>query len=192
MIEPSRECAMFAPSSAPATADWAGARRIKFDLLVEAMHTRSSMPGSKSPRSMASSAAAPTKATRITSGSARRLGINARFSTSLDNGGASQILAVTLAAMAIEAGHVQHGDMRLWPEQLVAHPCQGSDARQQAELFRRSSCRANLRPNTAISARSQPMASAPAGTCRIRHDTRAFRPGRDRFREHALRNPEAR
>jgi len=33
-----------------------------------------------------------------------RLGINARFSTSLDNGGASQILSVMLAAMAIEAG----------------------------------------------------------------------------------------
>jgi acetyl-CoA acetyltransferase len=34
----------------------------------------------------------------------RRLGIDARFSTSLDNGGASQILAVILAVMAIDAG----------------------------------------------------------------------------------------
>src|SRR5215813_12010797 len=34
----------------------------------------------------------------------QRLGINARFSTSLDNGGASQILSVALAVMAIEAG----------------------------------------------------------------------------------------
>jgi acetyl-CoA acetyltransferase len=33
-----------------------------------------------------------------------RLGINACFSTSLDNGGASQILSVILAVMAIEAG----------------------------------------------------------------------------------------
>ena len=33
-----------------------------------------------------------------------RLGINARFSTTLDNGGASQILSVGLAVMAIEAG----------------------------------------------------------------------------------------
>jgi acetyl-CoA acetyltransferase len=33
-----------------------------------------------------------------------RLGINARFSTSLDNGGASQILAIVLAVMAIDAG----------------------------------------------------------------------------------------
>jgi acetyl-CoA acetyltransferase len=33
-----------------------------------------------------------------------RLGINARFSTSLDNGGASQILSVAVAVMAIEAG----------------------------------------------------------------------------------------
>jgi acetyl-CoA acetyltransferase len=33
-----------------------------------------------------------------------RLGINARFSTSLDNGGASQILAIMTAAMAIDAG----------------------------------------------------------------------------------------
>jgi acetyl-CoA acetyltransferase len=34
----------------------------------------------------------------------QRLGINAAFSTTLDNGGASQILAVSLAVMAIEAG----------------------------------------------------------------------------------------
>jgi acetyl-CoA acetyltransferase len=33
-----------------------------------------------------------------------RLGINARFSTTLDNGGASQILSVALAVMAIRAG----------------------------------------------------------------------------------------
>ena len=33
-----------------------------------------------------------------------RLGINAGFSTTLDNGGASQILAVSLACMAIDAG----------------------------------------------------------------------------------------
>src|ERR1700735_5435949 len=33
-----------------------------------------------------------------------RLGIDVRFSTSLDNGGASQILAVMLACMAIDAG----------------------------------------------------------------------------------------
>jgi len=33
-----------------------------------------------------------------------RLGINTRFSTSLDNGGASQVLAVALAVMAIDAG----------------------------------------------------------------------------------------
>src|SRR5262249_59809365 len=33
-----------------------------------------------------------------------RLGINARFSTTLDNGGASQILAVAMATMAIKAG----------------------------------------------------------------------------------------
>jgi 3-oxoacyl-[acyl-carrier-protein] synthase III len=32
-----------------------------------------------------------------------RLGINAAFSTTLDNGGASQILAVALAVMAIDA-----------------------------------------------------------------------------------------
>src|SRR4051794_11899209 len=33
-----------------------------------------------------------------------RLGINARFSTTLDNGGAGQILGVAMAVMAIEAG----------------------------------------------------------------------------------------
>jgi acetyl-CoA acetyltransferase len=33
-----------------------------------------------------------------------RLGINARFSTSLDNGGAGQVLGVALAVMAIQAG----------------------------------------------------------------------------------------
>jgi acetyl-CoA acetyltransferase len=35
---------------------------------------------------------------------AARLGVNASFSTSLDNGGASQILSVILAVMAIESG----------------------------------------------------------------------------------------
>src|SRR5580692_8664663 len=35
---------------------------------------------------------------------AQRLGIDVRFGTSLHNGGASQILAVELACMAIEAG----------------------------------------------------------------------------------------
>ena len=35
---------------------------------------------------------------------AARLGVNAAFSTTLDNGGASQILAIILAVMAIEAG----------------------------------------------------------------------------------------
>ena len=35
---------------------------------------------------------------------AARLGIDASFSTSLDNGGASQILSIILAVMAIEAG----------------------------------------------------------------------------------------
>lgn len=34
----------------------------------------------------------------------QRLGIDVRFSTSLDNGGASQILAIAIACMAIEAG----------------------------------------------------------------------------------------
>ncbi len=33
-----------------------------------------------------------------------RLGIDARFSTTLDNGGASQILSVALALLAIQAG----------------------------------------------------------------------------------------
>src|SRR5215470_2420734 len=33
-----------------------------------------------------------------------RLGINARFSTTLDNGGAGQILGVIMAVMAIESG----------------------------------------------------------------------------------------
>ncbi len=35
---------------------------------------------------------------------ASRLGINSAFGTSLDNGGASQILAIIIAVMAIEAG----------------------------------------------------------------------------------------
>ena len=35
---------------------------------------------------------------------AARLGVDANFSTSLDNGGASQILSIILAVMAIEAG----------------------------------------------------------------------------------------
>src|SRR6201995_2392155 len=35
---------------------------------------------------------------------AQRLGVDASFSTPLDNGGASQILSIILAVMAIEAG----------------------------------------------------------------------------------------
>jgi acetyl-CoA acetyltransferase len=35
---------------------------------------------------------------------AARLGVDASFSTTLDNGGASQILSIILAVMAIEAG----------------------------------------------------------------------------------------
>src|SRR6201999_1232200 len=34
----------------------------------------------------------------------QRLGINARFSTTLDNGGAGQIMSVILAVLAIQAG----------------------------------------------------------------------------------------
>ena len=41
---------------------------------------------------------------RTTKGSASGSESNARFSTSVDNGGASQVLAVALAVMAIDAG----------------------------------------------------------------------------------------
>ena len=46
---------------------------------------------------------------------AARLGIDVDFSTSLDNGGASQILAIILAVMAMEAGLATTGRLRLRP-----------------------------------------------------------------------------
>ena len=51
----------------------------------------------------------------------RMLGMNASFSTSLDNGGASQALAVALARMTIDAGLCHTVGVRLWPRHMVAH-----------------------------------------------------------------------
>ena len=93
-----------------------------------------------------------------------RLGINARFSTSLDNGGASQILAVAIASMAIKAGlatTVICGYGRdSWSRTHVTE-----EARVRNETRPDSQRAQEFGPNTAISARSRRMPSAPRATC---------------------------
>ena len=124
-----------------------------------------------------------------------RLGINAAFSTTLDNGGASQILAVALAAMAIDAG--------LATTVVCGY---GRDSWSRTEFGRErtegqaaspTSCRGDQRPREhgpefGCSARSAPHAFGARrhmfeyGT--TREDFAAIAIA---FREHALRNPEA-
>ena len=193
MIEPSRElrdaCAIVG----------AGNSRLgqvpgvsSLDLLVEAMRNALDDAGLKAPTSTASSAAGPMIPIAITSSIGERLGINARFSTTLDNGGASQILSVALATMAIKAGlatTVICGYGRdAWSR---THKSRRS-AREERDPARRPAARRNSARNTAISARSRRTPSAPRGTC-ISTAPRATSSATIAvaFREHALRNPDA-
>lgn len=121
----------------------------------------------------------------------QRLGINARFSTSLDNGGASQILAVTLAVMAIEAGlcsTVLCGYGRNSWSRTHAN----SDARLQAELIPKEQLPREFAPEYGYFGA---VATHGLGARRHMHEygtTRAhFAQVAISFREHALRNPEA-
>lgn len=122
---------------------------------------------------------------------AQRLGVNASFSTSLDNGGASQILSIILAVMAIEAG--------LATTVVCGY---GRDSWSRTHVKG-----ASLAQNDLIPAAQRPREHGPEfghfgavsqhafgarrhmheyGTSR--HDFAAIAIA---FREHALRNPEA-
>jgi acetyl-CoA acetyltransferase len=122
---------------------------------------------------------------------ASRLGINARFSTTLDNGGASQIMAVALAVMAIDAG--------LATTVVCGY---GRDSWSRTNSARGKKATPNLVPEDQRPQEHGPEfglfgAVAPHALGARRH---MFDYGTTRedfaaiaiaFREHALRNPEA-
>lgn len=121
----------------------------------------------------------------------QRLGINARFSTSLDNGGASQILAIGVAAMAIDAG--------LCTTVLCGY---GRDSWSRTHANQNVHLQAALVPQE-----QQPREFAPeygyfgaVGMHALAARRHMYEYGTTRehfaqvaitFREHALRNPEA-
>ena len=109
---------------------------------------------------------------------AARLGINVNFSTSLDNGGASQILAIILAVMAIEAGLGDHRRLRLRARQLVAHALRrGAACTERSHSGRSAAAGAwpGVRPfRGGVAA----CLRCPTPHVRIRHDAKRFR--RDR------------
>src|SRR5215475_13018651 len=92
---------------------------------------------------------------------AQRLGVDASFSTSLDNGGASQILSIILAVMAIEAGlaNVVVCGYGRAPTPAAA------PASRPTISFRRRSGRKSMVPSSAISARCRSTPSARVVTC---------------------------
>src|SRR5262245_53670412 len=74
------------------------------DLLVEAMKNATDDAGIEIGRSDCIISRGPHSVYTHHQQLGARLGINARFSTTLDNGGAGQILGVVMAVMAIESG----------------------------------------------------------------------------------------
>lgn len=122
---------------------------------------------------------------------AARLGINAAFSTTLDNGGASQILAVALAVMAIDAG--------LATTVVCGY---GRDSWSRSQGGKGKASTPNLLPDAQRPREHGPEfgwfgAVAPHALGARRH---MFEYGTTRddfaaiaiaFRDHALRNPEA-
>ena len=120
-----------------------------------------------------------------------RLGINARFSTSLDNGGASQILSVALAAMVIDAG--------LASTVLCGY---GRDAWSRTHKSELARVKNQTRPDDQHAQEFGPeygyfgaVAAHAFGAQRHMHE---FGTTREQFaeiavafREHAMRNPEA-
>jgi acetyl-CoA acetyltransferase len=120
-----------------------------------------------------------------------RLGINARFATSLDNGGASQILAVALATMAIKAG--------IATTVICGF---GRDSWSRTHSSKEANVRNETRPASQLAREFGPeygyfgAAAAHAfGATRHMHlygTTREqFGQVAIAFREHALRNPDA-
>jgi acetyl-CoA acetyltransferase len=120
-----------------------------------------------------------------------RLGIDARFSTTLDNGGASQILSVALATMAIEAG--------LATTVVCGY---GRDAWSRTHTSDDARMRNLTRPESQHAAEFGPeygyfgaVAAHAFGAQRHMHE---FGTTREQFaevavaaREHALKNPDA-
>jgi acetyl-CoA acetyltransferase len=120
-----------------------------------------------------------------------RLGINARFSTTLDNGGASQILGVALASMAIKAGMAS--------AVIVGF---GRDSWSRTHSSKEANLRNETRPDSQLAQEFGPeygyfgaVAAHAFGATRHMH---LYGTTRDHFgavavacREHALRNPEA-
>lgn len=122
---------------------------------------------------------------------AARLGINAAFSTTLDNGGASQILAIILAVMAIEAG--------LATTVLCGY---GRDSWSRTKSQKEKHAAPNLVPDSQRPREHGPefgyfgaVAPHALGARRHMHEygtTREdFAAIAMAFRTHALRNPEA-
>jgi acetyl-CoA acetyltransferase len=120
-----------------------------------------------------------------------RLGINAQFSTSIDNGGASQVLAVALAVMAIEAG--------LCSTVICGYGRNGWSRTRQS---RESKAAGSLIPQDQIALEFGPeygysgaVSAHALGAQRHMHEygtTREhFAHVAISFREHALRNPDA-
>jgi acetyl-CoA acetyltransferase len=120
-----------------------------------------------------------------------RLGINARFSTSLDNGGASQILSVALATMAIKSG--------MATTVICGY---GRDAWSRTHVTEEARVRNETRPESQRAQEFGPeygyfgaVAAHAFGAARHMH---LYGTTRDHFgeiavafREHALRNPDA-
>lgn len=120
-----------------------------------------------------------------------RLGVNARFSTTLDNGGASQILSVALAVMAIKAG--------LATTVICGY---GRDAWSRTHASEEARVRNETRPSSQRAQEFGPeygyfgaVAAHAFGATRHMHlygTTREqFGEIAVAFREHALRNPDA-
>ena len=120
-----------------------------------------------------------------------RLGINAAFSTSLDNGGASQILAVILAVMAIDAG--------LATTVVCGF---GRDSWSRTRVSFRLTCKTRSCPVASVRASTARNSGiwAPSPRMVLGARRHMFEYGTTRedfaavaidFREHALRNPDA-
>ena len=120
-----------------------------------------------------------------------RLGLDVRFSTSLDNGGASQILAIALACMAIDAG-LATTVITGYGRNSYTRTHQNEGRRTQMELIPDDQLPKEFGPEYGYFAAPATHAFGAArhmfefGTTREQFGHVAMA-----FREHALRNPNA-
>ena len=125
-----------------------------------------------------------------------RLGINAAFSTTLDNGGASQIMAIAMAAMAIDAGLatvvVCAFGRDSWSRTNIGSDNKKQDKRQEPNLIPAAQRPQEHGPEFGLFSAT---AMHAFGARRHMHEygtTRGdFAAIAIAFREHALRNPQA-